>query len=389
MTTKRKDPGFRRGGQGVFACSDCGRSTRSTLETGDSPLCPDYYELEGIRNGHYDGCHEETPEPTCPICNGNDEKNETPTTSKETATVTKTAKYPTLNPANLVIIGLDTADDDTHPLYDERIKLPLDEDKVQNLMVYGVLQAVTVTSKNEVVLGRQRTRGLREANARFAKFTARQKKEWLEQYPGHPMSWEIPYVVKDLDEKTAFGAMISENEVRTKDNPVVAARKMETMLNLAVADAMGAGLDEKKAWARAWKEVAVAFGCSPAKVKQYQQLLGLAPEVLTRVEAGDLAVYEVMGLRELNPEAQARAANQKAENKKAGIKDQVDGDESRILKPTKSAVRGVAQYLSSLKTVPGGTVQLALLWASAEISEAAAAEDKTFREAIASTRKGK
>lgn len=65
--TNKKDV-FRRGGRGVFPCGVCGKSTRNTLETVDSPLCPACYDQEGIKNSHYDGCHDKTAEPSCTLC---------------------------------------------------------------------------------------------------------------------------------------------------------------------------------------------------------------------------------------------------------------------------------------------------------------------------------
>ena len=49
-----------------------------------------------------------------------------------------------MDPDKLTIIGLDTDDGPEHPLYDERVRLPLDESFVKNVKVYGVIEDVIV-----------------------------------------------------------------------------------------------------------------------------------------------------------------------------------------------------------------------------------------------------
>ena len=57
--------------------------------------------------------------------------------------------------------------DTTHPLYDERVHLPLNEAVILNIMELGVLEPIIVwkdpeTGKTCVVAGRQRVRTLRK-----------------------------------------------------------------------------------------------------------------------------------------------------------------------------------------------------------------------------------
>jgi ParB family chromosome partitioning protein len=64
--------------------------------------------------------------------------------------------------------------DKTHPLYDERIHLPINDAMVLNIMDQGVLEPIIVwkdpeTGKSCVVDGRQRVRHTLEANKRLAK----------------------------------------------------------------------------------------------------------------------------------------------------------------------------------------------------------------------------
>lgn len=57
----------------------------------------------------------------------------------------------------VVVVGLDTDDGAEHPLYDERVKDPVDEATVQSVMALGVLQPITVrksgASTFECVMG--------------------------------------------------------------------------------------------------------------------------------------------------------------------------------------------------------------------------------------------
>lgn len=64
--------------------------------------------------------------------------------------------------------------DKTHPLYDERIHLPINEAMVLNIMDQGVLEPIIVWKDPEsglacVVDGRQRVRHTLEANKRLVK----------------------------------------------------------------------------------------------------------------------------------------------------------------------------------------------------------------------------
>lgn len=75
----------------------------------------------------------------------------------------------TFEPENLHLVT-----DKTHPLYDERIHLPISEAMVLNIMDQGVLEPIIVWKDPEtglscVVDGRQRVRHTLEANKRLLK----------------------------------------------------------------------------------------------------------------------------------------------------------------------------------------------------------------------------
>lgn len=61
--------------------------------------------------------------------------------------------------------------DTSHPLYDERVHLPLSESVILNIMELGVIEPIIVwkdpeSGKTCVVAGRQRVKNATEANAR-------------------------------------------------------------------------------------------------------------------------------------------------------------------------------------------------------------------------------
>lgn len=135
----------------------------------------------------------------------------------------------TLNfkPENLVLVE---AKD--HPLYDERIHLPLDEATVRNIMHFGVKVPILVKKDTEtgqvmVVDGRQRVRHAIEANKRLAE-------------QGRPLL-EVPAIVVRGSNEDAFDLTIITNEIRQNDTPLVRAGKMAKMLQH--------GRNEPKLWA--------------------------------------------------------------------------------------------------------------------------------------------
>lgn len=115
-------------------------------------------------------------------------------------------------PEELVIIGLDTEDDEVFK--DERATWELDPGFVLNIMELGVVVPVTVTVRGGrlvVVDGRQRVRAAREANIRF-------------KAAGNPQI-RVPIQVDNLSDEEVMMTGISLNEARRGDLPHVRAAK--------------------------------------------------------------------------------------------------------------------------------------------------------------------
>ncbi|MDR8492021.1 hypothetical protein OSC18_21265 [Serratia nevei] len=177
-------------------------------------------------------------------------------------------------PENLHLVS-----DKTHPLYDERIHLPLDESMILNIMDQGVLEPIIVWKDPEtglscVVDGRQRVRHTVEANKRLA---AAGKDLLL-----------VPAVTKRGSAVRMAQAMISANEIRRADTPLGRAKKM--------ADALERGHDEE--------DLSLMFGVGVQTIRATLALLDATQAVKDAVESGTVTVSQARQLANLSPEEQ-------------------------------------------------------------------------------------
>lgn len=175
--------------------------------------------------------------------------------------------------------------DKTHPLYDERVHLPIDEGMVLNIAELGVLEPIIVWKDPEtgltcVVVGRQRVKHTLEAN----KLRLKEGKDPL----------LVPGVVKRGSANQMAKYMVSENEIRRPDTPLGRAKKM--------SDALDRGLDED--------DIAVLFGCSVQTVRATLSLLDATQAVREAVEAGTITVTQARQLASLKPEEQREKVKQ-------------------------------------------------------------------------------
>lgn len=180
--------------------------------------------------------------------------------------------------------------DEKHPLYDERVNLPVDESLVLNIMFapdgvpQGVIEPISVarnseTGKVEVIVGRQRVKAAREANRRL-------KKAGLEPV-------RVPALIQRVNAHRAMGMLISENELRQDDTPLGRAKKAQRYLDLG----------------RDTKEIAVLFGISEASVKNMLGLLDAPAAVRAAVESGKISTSDGYKLSKLEPgEAKEKVA---------------------------------------------------------------------------------
>ena len=169
----------------------------------------------------------------------------------------------TYNPADLVLIT-----DKKHPLYDERVNLPLSEELVRNIMAYGVLQPISVRiedGKNDegedvkiavVMAGRQRVRACIEANKRLE---ARGE-----------MPHKVPAVRSRVDDSKAMGVMVSENEIRRADDVMVKISKAMRLSGMHYSE----------------EDIATTFGVSEATVVRWLKVGEGSPALRAAVSKG-------------------------------------------------------------------------------------------------------
>lgn len=208
--------------------------------------------------------------------------------------------------------------DKNHPLYDERVHLPVDENLVRNIMVHGVLQSIVVRKdgKNlEVVMGRQRVKAAREANRRLAK-------------DGRP-TLKVPIVVRRGDEGDLIGGAISENELRRPDEILIKAAKAQRALNFG----------------RSIQDLATDFGVNVQTIENWLKLHDLHPSIRSAVAAGEVKYTVAMRLARLPREKQVAKFKKL---RKAGATNAnalrviIGGKLERVCPPSRQQLRRVA-----------------------------------------------
>lgn len=178
------------------------------------------------------------------------------------------------DPAKLTLVT-----DESSPLYDPRVHLPVDEALARNIDFQGVLEPVGVsknpeTGETEVVFGRQRVKCARLAN------------EWRRERGVAERL--IPGIVYAGRRQDALDAIASENEARTADSPLGRAEKMRRHMAL--------GRDED--------QIAVIYNCTVITVRDTLALLDSPKAVQNAVEGGQITLTHAKALGKLKPEEQ-------------------------------------------------------------------------------------
>lgn len=160
----------------------------------------------------------------------------------------------------------------THPLYDERANMPPNPKYIASIKQLGVLEPVLCRVNGqdengkqivEVMEGRQRTRCTRIANEQLIAEGLTDRVH------------RVPVILKKVDNKVAEDIMISGNEIRTNDAPLVRARKLQRYLDRG----------------RSIEEAMTTFGIkSQTTVKNLLTLLDLDEEVQKEIEKGVIGV---------------------------------------------------------------------------------------------------
>ncbi|MEC5321321.1 hypothetical protein VSX61_20675 [Brenneria populi subsp. brevivirga] len=243
------------------------------------------------------------------------------------------------NVLNFAPEGLYMETDPAHPLYDERVHLPLEEWMVQNIMHQGVIEPIVIWKDKEtgtvyVVDGRQRVKHAREANRRLAE-------------SGKPQLL-VPAVVRIGSVHRAKEAAISANEIHIPDTPLGRAKKMASMLELSYDEA----------------DLALFFGCSAQTVAATLALLECTNAVQDAVEAGQITTGHARQLSQLPPDEQrekvhelVRAAADTKGHERARRQRAVLGDAKPRMKTRKQIAKALedaqGDYAAALRWVLG------------------------------------
>jgi ParB family chromosome partitioning protein len=254
-----------------------------------------------------------------------------------------------VDPEDLTLVGLDTKDGPEHPLYDERVHLPVDENLAKDMLMNGFRGSIEVRKngdKMEVVFGRQRVKAARKAN------------KWAAERGKEPV--KVTVFAKKGSDSDMFGIRIGENIHR------------KSMGILAMADDLKKYLD----FGRSEEEAAVTFGMTKANIKNLMRLHDLDNTVRKAVEAEKLspsAAAELSGMsREDQKEALAkllesgekvthRTAKHAAKVKKKGSEEVTIAPPKRLITKilkldkkegvlTEDFVRGVMWTLGDIRT---------------------------------------
>jgi ParB family transcriptional regulator, chromosome partitioning protein len=256
------------------------------------------------------------------------------------------------DPSDLVVIGVDTEDGSEHPLWDERINLPLDETMVLSFMAIGIKEPITVrkTVVNkkevaEVVDGRRRVLHAREANRRLAKL-------------GDPLL-TVPALVERGSEGHMSHVAIALNEIRKQDDILVKAEKAARMIN------RGGNVED----------VATAFGVSKTAVNNWLKIVELSAPVKKAVADGRISASAASQLHGLSREEQLEELEKALQNGhattqkvKSAAKKAKSGAEG-VVAPGKRLIGKVLKLDRKTNVLPDDFAR-GVAWAIGELSPA-------------------
>lgn len=239
--------------------------------------------------------------------------------------------------------ALHLVNDPAHPLYDERIHLPLDEAMILNIAEQGVIEPIVVWKDPEsgrtcVVDGRQRVRHTLEANKRRA---AQGEKPH-----------EVPGVVRRGSAVRMQQAMVSANEIRRADSPLGRAKKMVSMLER--------GNDEK--------DLALCFGCTVATVRATLALLDCTQAVQDAVEAGTVNATHARQLAAMPPEEQRQKVKELSEAAQAEKPRERVRKQREVMGTAEPRMKTRKQIAKALETAYGDYAD-ALRWVLGQAEE--------------------
>lgn len=170
--------------------------------------------------------------------------------------------------------------DEKHPLYDERVHLPVSEKLVKNILARGVIKPVIMNGVFEVVDGRQRVKAVLEANKKIAK------------KDGEPI--RVPAIIRRGTEDDLYGVLVTSNALHQEDGPLALAEKVQKYENYGKTE----------------EETCTTFGIEASMRKALLKLMDCVVPVKNAVETGKISVSAAAQLGKLKPEEQRAALDE-------------------------------------------------------------------------------
>lgn len=238
-------------------------------------------------------------------------------------------------PNEFYIVGIDGNEGESHPLYDERARLPCQDSLVRSLIAYGNRVPVIVRqidNRLEVVDGRQRVKAGRMANARLV--------------ANHEPAIKLQYILDTdakIDDTLAQGVSNLTNSIRFADDPVTESSKtiryLARLLGKPEEDSLFVA---ENARPEHHEIAATIFGVSAQTIVNRIQFSLLDPSVILLVKGGKLKYTTALQLAELPTKQQhvkalefiqdgATIADARASVKAAKTGTKVDKKESATL----------------------------------------------------------
>lgn len=166
------------------------------------------------------------------------------------------------DPADLIIVGLDTSDGQEHPLWDARITTPISREMVNNIIHMGVKQPVSVRQDGDkfyVVDGRQRVR-----NARVAADEMEARGD---------VRVQVPIWMDHGSDEHLAQAVVVYNEFRHDDSPLDRALRASRLFNIL----------------RSHDKVALQFGVSTPTIRTWLSVAEAHPSLHTAIREGKIS----------------------------------------------------------------------------------------------------
>jgi len=249
------------------------------------------------------------------------------------------------DPDDLVIIGVDTDDDEEHHLYDPRVKHKIPASMVDNITEMGVIETISVTKvgKSAVVVdGRRRVLAARKANKK------------LRDRGEEPVT--VPALLKRGTEEGLMGMLISGNEHRLDDDPISRAEKAQKLKNRG----------------RTNVAIGLYFGVSGTAIGNWLKVLDCIPAVKNAVRSGKITMSAAIELADMSPDGQKNALDEMLESGKKSVDDAKDhagnsgGNSGGSRAPRKTLARKVVNNERAASVLGDGFLK-GVLWAIGDL----------------------